>query len=180
MQRTLLLLASGILLIGCSSSGTDVQGDAKPVPAPAPKEPVAQTATPEPSTSGQAAKPPAKEPGTEVTQREIDTAESVLLLYFDAVVNQDTAMMSFLSAGNPAPKKPSGPTGSKTATIEEIKLLKATVIEETPTVYFEVKVDLGSSPGGAWNPGINHRWAELQKISDVWKVKALTSTPPSL
>jgi len=110
---------------------------------------------------------------------DIDMAESVLIVYFDAVMAQDQAMIDFLTIGNPAVEKKPDPKSGQPALIEEVKVLKTAFVDNLPTVYLEVKVDLGANPGGAWNPGINHRWATVQKTDGGWKVKEISTNPPA-
>ncbi|MFZ5815690.1 MAG: hypothetical protein ACOY93_10370 [Bacillota bacterium] len=170
MRYVTAALLAGLLLAGCSS-GQEAQ--------PAPSEPApAQAEAPkeaEPKTE------PAPSPKVgDLTQREVDAAEGVVVLYFDAVVNQDTALINFLTADAAASDSRPVPKGGKASLVQEIKALKAVIQDGYPTVYFEVKVDLGPSPGGDWSPGVNHRWVQVQKLKDGWKVKALTTSPPAL
>lgn len=172
LQWLVVLLMTGALLAGCSGrSGEAPNQEAEPAETPAPAEPAKGGAAHPAGSSAESAGDGA------VTQKEIDMAQGVLVLYFDAVVNQDRPLLNFLSAVSPATKTVPVPTGSRTATMQEIKVVKAYIQDGVPAVQFETKVDLGDHPGGTWSPGVNHRWVEVVKTSNGWKIKSVSTSP---
>lgn len=173
----LLLVVFGALTGGCTGSPTQ---EAAPSGAAAQKEPPPEPGTPKTQATQPRVKPDPSAQITEITQKEIDQAQAVVILYFDAVINQDQAVIDFLWAGKPAPATKPGPKGTRAAIMQEIKPLKGEIRNDLPTVYFEVQVDLGENPGGAWGPGINHRWVEVVKTREGWKIYAVPTSPPTL
>lgn len=173
------LLMAAVALTGCSSGAreTPAQKDAAAA-AKAEKEPEedlpVQNFTPAPAPEP----PKPGQPQTEVSRTDISMAEGTVILYFDAVINQDKPLLDFLWADTAAAHstKPV-PTGGKAAIMEETKFVKSAMADGVANVWFEVKADLGENPGGAWKPGVNQRWVQVQKLPTGWKIKAVATTP---
>lgn len=172
------LLMAAVALTGCSGGAKETSQTEAAAAAKAEKE--AEEALPAQDFKPTPAPEPPKpgQPQTEVSQTDISMAEGTVILYFDAVVNQDKPLLDFLWADATAAHstKPV-PAGSKAAIMEEIKFIKAAMVDGVANVWFEVKADLGDNPGGAWNSGVNQRWVQVQKLPTGWKIKAAATSP---
>lgn len=148
MYRLLLgLAAAALVLIGCNASP------------PAPKAAESQSA--------------------QVTSSQ-DKAESqhVIEAYFTAVINNDAATIDLLWRHDErSPRGAMAPlTGKRPANLQ-MTLDHIGMENGTLTAFYTVTVDLGPNPGGAWSPGINTRWAVLQKVNGTWQINAMATSP---
>jgi uncharacterized protein YcfL len=146
MRHALIILLATVTLVGCSAKIT----------VPTPSTPPVVT-TPPPAT---------------VSEQDKADSKDVVVQYFNAVVNNDTATVEYLWYTNKATAAPT-PSGTKKADIQKLTLDHIGVEQGALKAFYTVAVDLGPDPGGAWGPGVNTRWPILEKQSGGWKINAM-------
>ena len=179
------------LLGGCdaSSAKPDAPAPTFDISVPSPSDSPSPSALPEPS------------PPPELKDISFDDQKQVAQLiadYFAALeTKNDAAAWNLLSPGqqeayplDEAMKNHFGfddvklvsmkgilpPRIAKTVPPYEFKV--AEVPDGTPTVWFEVQLDITPSPGSAWDKGINTRFVTPVKDSDGnWRIDGLTTSP---